>query len=194
MAITQPKPTRLQAAPALFQLLADSALSRAALNACGVPLALLDADKRKVTYVNAAFAAYFGFGEAEALGKSLAALVLRGDEALAQRVLADCPSAWPLTAWRKDGAELQLQLSLSGVRGADGRLTHWVLTFSDRAEIERLRAELESMKSSLSLGSLALRLEPAGQPARSAQQPRVEITPADELHAERQPARALHQR
>jgi PAS domain S-box-containing protein len=193
MAIPRPRLGRPQAAPALFRLLSDSALSRAALNACGVPLALLDADKRAVAYVNAAFTAYFGFGEGEALGKPIAALLLRGDEALAQRVLADCPSAWPLTAWRKDGAALQLQLALSGVRSIDGRLTHWVLTFSDRTELERLRAELESMKT-LSVGSLALRLEPAGQPARAAQQPRVEVTAADELHAERQPARALHQR
>jgi PAS domain S-box-containing protein len=186
-------PARKHAAPALFQLLADSSLSRAALNACGVPLALLEVGKRTVTYVNAAFAAYFGFSEAEAFGKSIAALLLRGDDALAQRVLADCPSAWPLTAWRKDGAALQLQLALGGVRGTDGRLTHWVLTFSDRTEVEQLRAELESMKN-LSVSSLALRLEPAGQPARGAQQPRVEITAADELHAERQPARPLHQR
>ena len=186
-------PARMHAAPALFQLLADSSLSRAALNACGVPLALLEAGKRTVTYVNAAFAAYFGFSQAEAVGKSVAALLLRGDEALAQRVLADCPSAWPLTAWRKDGAALQLQLALGGVRGTDGRLTHWVLTFSDRTEVERLRAELEAMKN-LSMSSLALRLEPAGQPARGAQQPRVEITAADELHAERQPSRPLHQR
>jgi PAS domain S-box-containing protein len=193
MASFPPRSTRQQAAPALFQLLADSALSRAALNACGVPLALLDVDKRTVTYVNAAFAAYFGFAEREALGKSIAALLLRGDEALGKRVLADCPSAWPLTAWRKDGAELQLQLALAGVRGADGRQTHWVLTFSDRTEVERLRAELETMKT-LSVGSLALRLEPAGQPARGAQEPRVEIAAADELHAERQPARVLHQR
>jgi len=193
MAIPPPRPGRPQAAPALFRLLSDSALSRAALNACGVPLALLDADKHTVAYVNAAFTACFGFGEGEALGRSIAALLLRGDEALAQRVLADCPSAWQLTAWRKDGAAMQLHLALSGVRGSDGRLTHWVLTFSDRTELERLRAELESMKT-LSVGSLALRLEPAGQPARSAQQPRVEVAAADELHAERQPARALHQR
>ena len=103
-----PRRPATHAAPALFRLLSDSSLSRAALNACGVPLALLEAEKRTVTYVNAAFAAYFGFSEGEALGKSLAALLLRGDEALAQRVLADCPSAWPLTAWRKDGAALQL--------------------------------------------------------------------------------------
>ena len=187
-------PVRSQAAPALFRLLSDSALSRAALNACGVPLALLDATNAKhpVSYVNAAFAAYFGFGEAEAAGKSLAALILHGDEALLQRVLADSPAAWPLTAWRKDGETLQAQLTLGGVRGADGRLTHWVLTFSDRAEVERLRAEVERLKA-LADGFLTLRLEAGGQPARGAQQPGVEVAPADELDAERQPSRALHQ-
>lgn len=171
MASLPPRSNRQQAAPALFQLLADSALSRAALNACGVPLALLDAEKRTVSYVNAAFTAYFGFGEGQALGKSVGALLLRGDEALAQRVLADCPSAWPLTAWRKDGAALQLQLALSGLRGADGRLTHWVLTFSDRTETERLRAEVESLKA-VAANSVGLRLEVPGQAARAAHKPR----------------------
>jgi PAS domain S-box-containing protein len=188
-------PARPQAAPALFQMLAECALSRAALNACGVPIALLDAASAKhpVSYVNAAFAAYFGFREHEALGKSLAALLLRGDEALLQRVLADSPSAWPLSAWRKDGTALHVQLALAGVRAADGRLTHWVLTFSDRSEAERLRAELESLKALVD-SSLTLRLEAAGQPARGAQQARVEVAASDELHAERKPARALHQR
>jgi PAS domain S-box-containing protein len=189
------KPIRPQVAPALFQLLSDSALSRAALNACGVPLVLLDAAaaKHPVSYVNAAFVSYFGFEEREALGKSLAALVLRGEEALLQRVLADSPSAWPLAAWRKDGTALHVQLTLGGLRAADGRLTHWVLTFSDRAEVERLRAELEAMKT-LGVSSLALRLDAGGEPARGAQQAGVEVTAADELHAERQPVRAAHQR
>ena len=45
-----------QVAPALFRLLSDSSLSRAALGACGVPVALLDANAktRALTYVNAA--------------------------------------------------------------------------------------------------------------------------------------------
>ena len=188
------KPLRPQAAPALFQLLADSALARAALNACGVPLALLDATaaRHPVSYVNAAFAAYFGFSEREALGKSLAALLLRGDEALLGRVLADSPAAWPLAVRRKDGAALQVQLSLGGLRSADGKLTHWVLTFSDRCELERLRAELEAMKNAS--GALALRLDAGAQPARGAQKARVEVAAADELNAERQPVRPLHQR
>jgi PAS domain S-box-containing protein len=195
MSTAPQKPLRQQAAPALFQLLADSALSRAALNACGAPLALLDATtaRRPVTYVNTAFAAYFGFGERDALGKSLATLLLRGDEALLGRLLADSPAAWPLAVWRKDGEALQVQLSLGGVRSADGRLTHWVLTFSDRSELERLRGQLESLKAIVE-GSLTLRLDAGAKPARGAQQPGVEVAPADELHAERQPVRPAHQR
>ena len=30
---------------------------------------------------------------------------------------------------------------------ADGNLTHWVMAFSDRAEVEKLRSELEGLKS-----------------------------------------------
>jgi PAS domain S-box-containing protein len=189
------KPLRPQAAPALFQLLSDSALSRAALNACGVPLVLLDASnpKHPVSYVNAAFAACFGFSEHEALGKSLATLVLQRDEALLQRMLLDSPSAWQLSVWRKDGSAVNVELTLGGVRAVDGRQTHWVMTFLDRTEVEKLRAELEAMKT-LGVGALSLRLEPGTQPARRAEQPRVEVTPADELHAERKPAGTLHQR
>jgi PAS domain S-box-containing protein len=189
------KPIRTQTAPALFRLLSDSSLSRAALGACGVPLALVNAagPARAITYINPAFAAYFGFGESEAPGRPLAALLLRGDETLVNRLFADTAARWQITAWSKDGAVRHVELALGAVRSADGHLSHWVLAFSDRSEVEQLRAEVESLKS-LAAGSLALRLETPGQPARGAQQPRVEIAPADELHAERQPTRPLHQR
>jgi PAS domain S-box-containing protein len=189
------KPTRTQAAPALFRLLSDSSLSRAALGACGVPLALINAagPARAITYVNPAFTAYFGFGESEAPGHPLAALLLRGDEPLVNRLFADTAARWQITAWSKDGAARHVEVALGAVRSADGHLSHWVLAFSDRGEAERLRAELESLKG-LAAGSLTLRLETSGQPARGAQQPRVEVPAADELHAERQPAPSLHQR
>jgi PAS domain S-box-containing protein len=189
------KPTRVQAAPALFRLLSDSSLSRAALGACGIPLALVNAagPARAVTYVNPAFTAYFGFGESEAPGRPLAALLLRGDEPLVNRLFADTTARWPITAWGKDGAARHVELALGPVRSSDGHLSHWVVAFSDRSELERLRAELESLKT-LAAGSLALRVEAGGQPARSAQQPRVEVAAADELHAERQAAPSLHQR
>ena len=133
------KLSKPEAAPALFRLLSDSALSRAALGACGFPLAMLDAraGARPVTYVNAAFEGFFGYRAGEALGRPLAALLFHGDEPLVHRLLAESSSRWKLRAWGKDGA----------VHSADGQLTHWVVAFSDRSEIEKLRAELEGLKS-----------------------------------------------
>src|SRR6185295_9567834 len=98
-----PKSGKPQTAPALFRLLSDSALSRAALGACGVPVALLDANAKAhtFTYVNCAFEAFFGYSESEAVGRSLAKLLFHGDDALVQRLLADSPRRWELTAWAK---------------------------------------------------------------------------------------------
>src|SRR4051812_12083902 len=99
------KSTRAEAAPALFRLLSDSAMSRAALGACGFPVAILDAatSSRPVTFVNAAFESFFGYASPESCGHPLAALVFRGDEALAHRLLAGSQSRWQLRAWAKDG-------------------------------------------------------------------------------------------
>lgn len=68
---------RIEAAPALFRLLSDSALSRAALGACGFPLAIVDASAptRPVSHANAAFEGFFGYKPGESLGRPLAALL-----------------------------------------------------------------------------------------------------------------------
>jgi PAS domain S-box-containing protein len=138
------------AAPALFRLLSDSALSRAALGACGVPLAILDASvvSRPVTYINPAFERFFGYRKSEVLGRSLAALIFHGDEPLLHRLLAEsAASRWQLRSWGKDGALHHVELALGAVRSEEGRITHWVIGFTDRGEVERLRAELEAFKS-----------------------------------------------
>jgi len=188
------KPGRPETAPALFRLLTESALSRAALGSCGVPVLILDAaaKTRPVAFANAAFESLFGYAAHEAAGRSLAALLFRGDEALVQRLL-DTPRRWELTAWGKGGTERAVAVSIAAVRDVGGTLTHWVVTLSDRGEVERLRAEVESLKA-LAASSLALRLEAAGEPARGAQQPRVEVAPADELYADRKPLGVLQQR
>jgi PAS domain S-box-containing protein len=134
---------------ALHRLLSDSAVWRAAIGACGFPLAILDAaaPARPVTYVNGAFEGLFGYRPGEALGRPLAALVLRGDDALVHRLLAESVSRWQLKAWAKDGTARHVELALGAVRSAEGRLTHWVVAFSDRSEVEGLRAELAALKS-----------------------------------------------
>ncbi len=140
---------RREAAPALFRLLSDSALSRAALGACGFPLAIVDAatPTRPVSYANPAFEGFFGYKPGEVLGRPLAALLFRGDDALVHRLLAESASNWELKAWAKDGSVRHVELALGAVRSAEGRLTHWVVTLSDRGEVERLRAELAALKT-----------------------------------------------
>lgn len=186
---------RPDAAPALYRLLAECALSRAALGDCGIPLALVDANARTkpLTYVNTAFQAFFGYREGDALGQPLAALLFRKDDALVMRLLAEAPRRWELSAWGKDGESRCVEVALAALRDAAGRLTHYVLAFSDRSELERLRSEVESLKS-LAAASLGVRLEHPAQPLSSPQEPRIEVAAADELYADGQPARILEQR
>lgn len=187
--------SRPDAAPALYRLLADSALSRSALGACGVPVALVDAvaRNRPLTYVNAAFEAFFGYREADALGRPLATLVFRSDDALVQRLLTEPPRRWELSAWGRDGETRPVEVTLGALRDVTGKLTHFVVAFADRGEVERLRAEVESLRS-LAAASLGVRIEAPGQPARGAQKPRIEVAPADELDADRHPGGILEQR
>jgi PAS domain S-box-containing protein len=135
-------------APALYRLLADSALSRAALGACGFPIALADAGAkgRPLTYANPAFEAFFGYRAEEVLGRPAITLLFPKDEAAAT-MFEQAPSRLHLRARRKDGTEAHVELTIGMVHGADGRLTHWVLAFADRGEIERLREELRLLRS-----------------------------------------------
>lgn len=136
-------------APALARLLGDAAMARGALGACGFPIAILDATApaRPVSYVNAAFEAYFGCRAEEAHGRALGALILRGDEAQVHRMLAESNSRRLLKAWSRDGSVRHADLSLTPLRADDGRITHWVLAFSDRSELERLRTEVDSLRA-----------------------------------------------
>jgi PAS domain S-box-containing protein len=131
-------------APALYRLLSDSALG-----ACSFPIAMLDARAaaRPVTYVNAAFEKFFGYAADDVLERPLAALLFRGDEPLVHRMLAEPDSRWKLRAWGKDDALRYVEVSLGAVRSGEDELTHWVVAFADRAEVERLRSELEGLRS-----------------------------------------------
>lgn len=126
--------TRPEVAPALFRLLAEAALSRAALDVCGMPVALADAasPSRPLSYVNQAFERFFGYRAAEALGRPAAALLF-GDAALAERVFREDTGRLQLCARRKDGAPAPVEVAVSCVRGSDGRVTHWVLAFVEKA-------------------------------------------------------------
>jgi PAS domain S-box-containing protein len=148
MALAHRRPARAEPDAALYRLLSDSALWRAALGACNFPLAILDAASasRKVTYCNEAFEQFFGYRREEALGRPLAALLFHGDEALVHRLLAESNSRWKLKAWDKEGAPRHVEIAFGAVHNRHGELTHWVVSFSDRGEIEKLRSELETLK------------------------------------------------
>jgi PAS domain S-box-containing protein len=136
------------ATPALARLLSDSALSRAALAACGFPVALADAGAkgRPLTYVNSAFEAFFGYRADEVQGRPVITLLFPEDEGAAS-MFNEGPVRQHMRARRKDGAAAEVELSIGMVHGSDGRLTHWVLAFADRSEIERLREELRVLKA-----------------------------------------------
>jgi PAS domain S-box-containing protein len=148
MTLSDKLPNGRQQAPALARLLSDSALSRAALAACGFPVALADATAkgRPFTYVNSAFEAFFGYRADEVLGRPVITLLFPEDEAAAG-MFNEAPVRLLMRARRKDNAAAEVELSLGMVHGVDGRLTHWVLAFADRGEIARMREELRVLRA-----------------------------------------------
>lgn len=150
MAVPQSSRTaggRPEVAPALFRLLAESALSRAALDACGVPLVLVDAaPDNAISYVNRAFETFFGYRAADALGRP-AARLLFADADAAGRLFRTPETQILLRAQRKDGSPAHVEVAAGAMRGVDGRVTHWVLAFSDRTELEQLRGELNALRA-----------------------------------------------
>ncbi|MDX1374699.1 MAG: PAS domain-containing protein [Burkholderiales bacterium] len=142
---------RQDSAPALFRLLADSALSRAALAACGAAVAIVDAEDPgwPVAHLNPAFERLFGHRECDVRGQSLVALVLGRTAELQSRLLEAMHGPQEISALHKNGAQLEVDLVLGPVHDSSGRLTHWVVTFTDCSERARLRAELSMQKKPL---------------------------------------------
>jgi PAS domain S-box-containing protein len=135
-------------APALARLLSDSALSRAALAACGFPVALADATAkgRPLTYVNPAFESFFGYRADEVLARPAITLLFPEDEGAAG-MFNEAPVRLQMRARRKDGGSAEEELSIGMVHGIDGRLTHWVLAFADRSDIARMQEELRVLRA-----------------------------------------------
>ena len=135
-------------APALAQLLSDSALSRAALAACGFPVALSDASAkgRPITYVNPSFEAFFGYRANEVIGRPVITLLFPEADGAAG-MFNEAPARLNMLARRKDGSGAQVELSIGMVHGINGSLSHWVLAFADRSEIARMQEELRVLRA-----------------------------------------------
>lgn len=139
---------RRDEAPALYRLLSDSALSRAALGACGFPVALADAGAKghPLTFANPAFETFFGYRNEEVVGRPAITLLFPEDETAAS-MFDKAPARVEMRIRKKDGTAALVELTIGMVHGANGRLSHWVMAFADRSEIERLREELRVLRA-----------------------------------------------
>ena len=131
-----------EAAPALFRLLSDSALYRAAMAASRVPLALLDACRAGMPYVfvNPAFERLSGYAARDAVGRPASLnLALRGGGASLETLLASAHAAATTTTglwiacWvrRRDGTERAVLVAFDPVRDNQGRISHWIVALND---------------------------------------------------------------
>src|SRR5687767_7988797 len=112
---------REDAAPALYRLLSDSALSRAALGACGFPVPLADAGAKAdpLTFANSAFEAFFGYRIDEIMGRPAITLLFPEDESAAS-MFDKAPARVEMRIRRKDGSTSLVELSIGMVHGANG--------------------------------------------------------------------------
>jgi PAS domain S-box-containing protein len=135
-------------APALFRLLSDSAMSRAALASCGAAVAIVDAQNANwpIAYLNPAFERLFGHRDRDVGGEPLVSLILSREPGMQDLLLEAVQVPHEICATHKNGTQRNVEIVLGPVHDSGGRLTHWVMTFTDRSEIARLRAELATLK------------------------------------------------
>jgi len=136
-------------APALFRLLSDSAMSRAALASCGAAVAIVDAQDANwpIAYLNPAFEQLFGYRDGDVGGQPLVSLILGRAPDMQNLLLEAVRVPHEICAIHKNGAQLNLEIVLGPVHDSGGRLTHWVLTCTDRTELAQLREEVAALRS-----------------------------------------------
>jgi hypothetical protein len=74
-------------------------------------------------------------------------VLLAMDPACAGQLFREPAQSVVLHAQRKDSSLAQVEVSVGAVRGSDGRVTHWVLAFADRTELEQLREKLNALRA-----------------------------------------------
>lgn len=128
------------AAPALFRLLSDSALNRAALDVCGAAIAIVDAVdlSHPLVYVNPAFATLARREQADCVGRSMLSLLVADATGIADWLPAGgLRSRIEFDLRGGDGCAVRVEGVAGDVRGTRGQRTHWVLTFNDLRQTGR---------------------------------------------------------
>ncbi|QXC63016.1 PAS domain S-box protein [Aquihabitans sp. G128] len=132
----------------LEELLARA--THVARNAICITDADLDEPGPRIVYVNPAFERITGYRSEEVVGRN--PRFLQGpatDRAVIARLRADLEAGRPFQGetanYRKDGEQFHMSWRIAAVRGADGRVTHYVAAQEDitalRAAEQRLRDE-----------------------------------------------------
>jgi two-component system cell cycle sensor histidine kinase/response regulator CckA len=111
----------------------------------------------RVTYVNPAFLALWGFGSAEeVVGASMGDF---WDDEEARRIVESLPSAggWrgELAARRKDGALMTVSLASSVIKNESGASIGIMTSFVDVTESRQLEAQIQQIQKMDALGQLA---------------------------------------
>ncbi len=129
--------------------LADAALRQAAMvfESSTQGVTVTDVDGTILT-VNAAFTAITGYAADEVIGKNHRVLASgRHDESFYRDLWATVLSTgrWRGELWnrRKDGEIYPEWLTISAVKGEDGRTTHFVGVFSDVGDVKRTQQQLD---------------------------------------------------
>jgi hypothetical protein len=131
---------RATPAPALFQLLTDSALSRAALGACGFAIGLLDARRpgMPLTFANSALEELAGVRADQLLGRPAGSTLFAPDAAEVLDALAldvqtrgvPAHARVRLRDERMHGPDTagEAEVALNAVRDVRGAISCWVLS------------------------------------------------------------------
>src|SRR2546425_10702884 len=112
-----------------------------------------------VIYVNPAFERLTGYGAAEALGRNCR--FLQGADTdpsavaeIRQALKEERGLRIELLNYRKDGRSFWNDLTISPLRDAKGRVTHYVGIINDRTERKRVEQHLQQVEKLAALGTL----------------------------------------
>jgi len=132
-----------------------------AIASVGVGILITDPHQpdNPIIYVNPAFERVTGYAAAEALGRNCRFLQGAGTDPSAvaeirQALKEERDLRTELLNYRKDGSSFWNELTISPLRDAKGRVTHYVGIINDRTERKRVEQHLQQVEKLAALGTL----------------------------------------